>query len=153
MLAVTVPGDLGDTLIFTRMVSQGNSCEFGHYNFGYSFVRSLRIYSRAVHERHYTEKDGLALAGKPDLDSYTFRSPTEWEDDPIGNNLLVFFMHSDCDGEISAMDVQYLATAFHQHHVAQQVDRLPGGRIKADCQHFLKFLQDSVSANADWEFC
>ena len=49
MLAVAVPGDPGGTLIFTRMVSQGNSCEFGHYNFGYSLVRSLRIYSRAVH--------------------------------------------------------------------------------------------------------
>lgn len=123
---------------------------------GFSHLREVlapMVGAKYFYERHYTEKDGLALAGKPDLDSYTFRSPTEWEDGPIGNSLLVFFMHSDCDGEISAMDVQYLATAFHQHHVAQQVDRLPGGRIKADCQHFLKFLQDSVSANADWEFC
>ena len=40
ILAVTVPGDPGGTLIFTWMVSQGNSCEFGHYNFGYSLVRS-----------------------------------------------------------------------------------------------------------------
>ena len=43
------PGDLGGTLIFTRMLSQGNSCEFGHYEYAHSFVRSLRIYSRAVH--------------------------------------------------------------------------------------------------------
>ena len=49
MLAVTVPGDPGGTLIFTRMLSQGNSCEFGHYDYAHSFVRSLRIYSRAVH--------------------------------------------------------------------------------------------------------
>ena len=50
MLAVTVPGDPGGTLIFTRMVSQDNSCEFGHYDYIHSFVRSLRIYSRAVHD-------------------------------------------------------------------------------------------------------
>ena len=50
MLAVTVPGDPGGTLIFIWMVSQGNSCEFGHYDFGYSLVRSPRIYSRAVHD-------------------------------------------------------------------------------------------------------
>lgn len=49
MLAVTVPGDPGGTLIFTRMVLQGNSCEFGHYGYAHNFVRSLRIYSRAVH--------------------------------------------------------------------------------------------------------
>ena len=40
---MAVPGDPGGTLIFTRMVSQGNSCEFGHYNFGYSLVRSLEF--------------------------------------------------------------------------------------------------------------
>ena len=54
MLAVAVPGDPGGTLILTRMVSQGNSCEFGHYNFGYSLVRSPRIYSQAVHVRNNT---------------------------------------------------------------------------------------------------
>ena len=53
MLAVTVPGDPGGTLIFTRMVSQGNSCEFGHYDYAHSFVRSLRIYSRAVHHSNF----------------------------------------------------------------------------------------------------
>ena len=57
MLAVTVPGDPGGTLIFTRMVSQGNSCEFGHYDHAHSFVRSLEIYFRAVHEKH----PGLAI--------------------------------------------------------------------------------------------
>lgn len=109
--------------------------------------------AKYFYEQHYTEKDGLALVGKPDPDSYTFRSPTEWEDDPIGNSLLVFFMHSDCDGDISAMNIQYLATAFRQHHVAQQVDQLSDNRVKVDCQRFLKFLQDSVNANVDWEFC
>ena len=55
MLAVTVPGDPGGTLIFTRMLSQGNSCEFGHYDYAHSFVRSLRIYSRAVHKPMMTQ--------------------------------------------------------------------------------------------------
>ena len=32
------------------MVSQGNSCEFGHYDYPHSFVRSLEIYFRAVHD-------------------------------------------------------------------------------------------------------
>ena len=57
MLAVTVPGDPGGTLIFTRMVSQGNSCEFGHYDFGYSLVRSPRIRSRAVHPSFNSQED------------------------------------------------------------------------------------------------
>lgn len=108
--------------------------------------------AKYFYERHYTEKDGLALAGKPDIDSYTFRYPREWNNDPIGNSLLVFFMHSDCDGEISAMDLQNMATAFHQHHVAQQVNQLSDEQIKADCQHFLKFLQNSINANTDWKF-
>ena len=74
------------------------------------------------YKRHYPETAGLALAGQPDLDSYTFRYPSEWNDDPFGNSLLVFFLHSDCDGAIAAMDLQHLATAFQQHNVAQQVD-------------------------------
>lgn len=108
--------------------------------------------AKYFYERHYTEKDGLALAGKPDLNSYTFRYPSEWNNNPLGNSLLIFFMHSDCDGEIAAMDLQHLATAFEQHHVAQQVDQLPAGRVKADSQRFLKFLQKSVNDNADWKF-
>lgn len=123
---------------------------------GFTYLRETlapMVGAKYFYEQHYTEKDGLALVGKPDPDSYTFRSPTEWEDGPIGNSLLVFFMHSDCDGDISAMNVQYLATAFRQHHVAQQVDQLSDNRVKVDCQRFLKFLQDSVNANVDWEFC
>ena len=54
---MAVPGDPGGTLIFTRMVSQGNSCEFGHYNFGYSLVRSPRIRSRAVHPSFNSQED------------------------------------------------------------------------------------------------
>ena len=53
---MAVPGDPGGTLIFTRMLSQGNSCEFGHYDFGYSLVRSPRIRSRAVHNNKLAKK-------------------------------------------------------------------------------------------------
>lgn len=95
---------------------------------------------------------GLARAGQPDIDSYTFRYPDEWNDGPIGNSLLIFFLHSDCDGEIAALDLQHLTTVFQQHHVAQQVDQLTAGRVKADGQRFLKFLQKSVNDNANWKF-
>lgn len=66
MLAVTVPGDPGGTLIFTRMLSQGNSCEFGHYDYAHSFVRSPRIHSRAVHAimmmySFYTKGRGIVM--------------------------------------------------------------------------------------------
>ena len=113
---------------------------------------ALMVEAKYFYERHYPESAGLARAGQPDIDSYTFRYPDAWNDDPLGNSLLVFFLHSDCDGEIAALDLRRLATAFEQHHVAQQVDQLPAGRVKADCQRFLEFLQNSVDANADWKF-
>lgn len=110
------------------------------------------VAAKYFYKRRYTAADGLVLAGNPDLDSYTFRYPDAWNADPLGNSLLIFFMHSDCDGKIAALDLQHLVTAFQQHHVAQQVDQLPAGRVKADGQRFLKFLQNSVNANADWKF-
>ena len=79
MLAVAVPGDPGGTLIFTRMVSQGNSCEFGHYEYAHSFVRSLRIYSRAVHLiDHNTTFNNQVVQAITPIEQTT--NPTLWED-------------------------------------------------------------------------
>lgn len=115
-------------------------------------VLAPMVEAKYFYERHHPEAAGLARAGQPDIDSYTFRYPDAWNNDPVGNSLLIFFLHSDCDGEIAAPDLQNLATNFDQHHVAQQVGNLPAERVKVDCQHFLKFLQKSVNANADWKF-
>ncbi len=116
---------------------------YGAFNF---FREELAPYCGAKY--YYAEYDHL---NRPILNSYMFRSPNEWEHDEVGKSLFNFFMHPDCDGNISQTDVKNLRDYLKRHHIYQKMQEKSTAPRKEQFLDFLKWIENQKD-NIYWKF-
>lgn len=123
-----------------------DSCRVG-YGFFYWFRQELAPYCGAKY--YYAKKDEW---GHPDPNSYMFENPDIWETNDVGKSLFNFFMHSDCDGILSAHDVHNLKTYLKYFHIYDKMKQKSTAPRKDEFLNFISWIENQED-NVYWKFC
>ena len=124
------------------------------FNIGYGGFYLMRQKLAPLYgARYYYAK--YDSEGHPDLDSYMFTSPSEWDNSKTGNALFKFFMHSDCDGQYSAENIKLLNEYNKKHNIKAKAKKISDvdSELVDRFSEFLDFIDYSAKNDCYWDFC
>lgn len=76
-----------------------------------------------------------------------------YDDKLEDTSLLKFFLHSDCDGSFSTIDIQKSYKQFFNLCNKEKLQDKKNGKWAKEIKDFLKFWKESADQNLQWEFC
>lgn len=132
--------------------------EFNDFMISYKHFHDLRVSlaqlvgAKYYYEHYFTRKENPVLAGLPDRDSYTLMTPDEWENTQTGKAFLAFFLHSDCDGKMTAEEIHNFAEGLKENNVKDKLKSLKDQQLSKKLNDFIDFTNQSAEKHAYWAF-
>lgn len=122
--------------------------EVDNFHIGYGGFYWIRQELANFCGAHYYTVDDGSVFGQTRI-SY----PEWWGNgNRIGRALLRFFLHSDCDGQVSEEDIHLLAKYFWDNQIRSKVAKRSTSDWKPKVLAFLDFVQKSSHNSVYWEF-